>query len=129
MLIGMAGLAAEFLLSCTSPILSSQEPFFYRIHNDLPQVVIVQRCDDPACTHYAETHQLPPGRSTREMTYPDGTPRSWKVVTPPGQLIGCMPFRFHARLTKDKSFGVSTNVPCGTTGGVDSAGSGDWPSS
>ena len=107
--------------------LTNGDPFNLSIHNDSPDTVIVHSCINKTCDKYLQSVTLDPGKRDPEGGTADGLTRAFKITSSDGTVLGCMPFRFTRPLTVNPSFEVSTMVPCGSDGGVGSAGPGDWP--
>lgn len=107
--------------------LDTNEPFGYQIGNDSPVTVIIEDCKNAPCTRHNERIVLAPGTTSKQLGYASGDAQSWKVRSTSNRTLGCLPFRWHKRLTSDKSFPVSLKVPCGSTGGAATVGDDDWP--
>lgn len=71
--------------------------FDVRLVNDTAQEVIIQRpctVDQPPC-QYATYRDLLPGASAEVATSDRNEDQRYRVVTPSGALVGCLPLRFN----------------------------------
>jgi hypothetical protein len=126
-LVGAVFLIAASTTGCTTGA-DAVPVFSLAVVNDLSQSVVVKSCTNgDSCNTFTGTTRLAPGHSLAIGQWPDGILRPVRLTTIAGTTIGCLPIQFHREPEKDAHVNASQAVPCGSSGGSEAVGGGDWP--
>jgi hypothetical protein len=105
--------------------------FSVTVVNNSNRIVWAEQCasggDLCKIMPYSEISMLKPGQSMLSVQVPYGGPYPVQISSPPGEVLGCLPFNFSYTPRVELVVNVSKMVACGNSLGAASSGGHDWP--